>query len=546
MNVPRKGWLVIGTLTLLTAIGYFLQNPQSSESEPQLSLPALPDLQSLDAPVRQQFRERYDFLLYLLQDAKTDPQGLAWGFGQLGRVYHAYQYLEAARLCYRNAQSLEPDGFLWAYYLGQVERILGHYQASSRFLLQAFERRPDYLPSLIWLAENELVQYQIDPAEARYMQVLQSAPTHVMARYGLAQVALARKQFQQAVNYLEPALAEQPRAFQLHYQLGLAYQGLGAQEQAQWAFQQVPNDDLMRISIEFDDPLMQQISDLRRSAQTDPRRGRTATAQGHFRVAVQVLERAIESNPERIDTRYNLAVALLRLGRREQALGQLEGILERTPNHVITHLLLGRLLANERRFVEAEQHLRAALASDPDSGSSHLALANVLSATNRLEEALKNYRRVLELDPAQISVSSKIAITLLRLEQFQAALEYLEQSLDKFAEPPELKLLLARLLAAAPEPRLRDGQRALALAESIGQGKTVVAAETLAMVFAELSQFDRAIHWQQLALSQIESVDGDSQRVLERLALYQRGKPCRQPWVSGEDMNQRSAGSVQK
>ena len=92
---------------------------------------------------------------------------------------------------------------------------------------------------------------------------------------------------------------------------------------------------------------------------------------------------------------------------------------------------------------------------------------------------------------------------------------------------------LARLLAASPDPQVRDGRQALDLVTSLAtQHKTTSVAETLAMALAEVGRFDDAIEWQRLAMS-VAADAGHSdaaKQMAANLALYLRHEPCRTPW----------------
>ena len=57
-------------------------------------------------------------------------------------------------------------------------------------------------------------------------------------------------------------------------------------------------------------------------------------------------------------------------------------------------------------------------------------------------------------------------------------------------------------------------------------------AETVAMAWAELGNFEEAIAWQNRALDLGTEREPTTELDLarRRLALYQRGEPCRAPW----------------
>ncbi len=516
--------------------------PPEPVAEPP-ALPALPDLETVEPAVRQQLRESHDFVVRLRAKPGTSAAGLAWGFGQLGMAYHAYMDVERARSCYASARGLEPEEFRWPYYLGHLERTEGRFEASSAFFEQALALRGDDVATLVWLAENELDQRHHEAARTRFEAALELDPRCVMAQVGLARVALERDDFATAVRLLEPALAAQPEASAIHYSLGLAWRGLGDHQRALSFLGRTPGTNRGRVAVGFDDPLMREVSDLRDSVQHRARLGMKAIRLGRFGVAARELAKAVDADPERTDTRYNLAASLHRLGRREAARAQLDELVERTPDYAPGRVLLARLLIREGDLAAAEDHLHRALASDPDSARGHRVLGDLRLRAGRLDEALASYRRAVELAPDLEAARSGSAIALIRSGRYAAAAGELEASLEALPESRELRYLLARLLAAAPGDEPRDGRRALELVGPVlASGGTVNEAETVAMVLAELGRFAEAVRWQRAALERVGVAGGETDRLRRRLARYQRGEPCRDPWSAGE---QRSAMRVE-
>jgi hypothetical protein len=86
----------------------------------------------------------------------------------------------------------------------------------------------------------------------------------------------------------------------------------------------------------------------------------------------------------------------------------------------------------------------------------------------------------------------------------------------------------AWFLSQCPDPRFRDGPRAVALATracELDGWKEPILFESLAAAYAEDGNFDKAVEWQQKALDQ--SQPEDLIKVQERLAQFRRHEPCR-------------------
>jgi hypothetical protein len=96
---------------------------------------------------------------------------------------------------------------------------------------------------------------------------------------------------------------------------------------------------------------------------------------------------------------------------------------------------------------------------------------------------------------------------------------------------------LARLLAAAPEDRVRDGRAALKLVDGLVKGpQSLELAETTAMALAEVGRYKEAVEVQREALTAATSsgLSAAQQRITNNLRLYESGRPCRTPFGDDE------------
>src|SRR5262249_10321915 len=95
---------------------------------------------------------------------------------------------------------------------------------------------------------------------------------------------------------------------------------------------------------------------------------------------------------------------------------------------------------------------------------------------------------------------------------------------------------LALLLASCPDPALRDGKRAVALATEAYESarpEEPVFCSTLAAAYAETGDFDRAAPMKEKAVRlTLNPAEQDDSRA--RLALYRAGKPYRQTSPRGD------------
>jgi hypothetical protein len=102
-----------------------------------------------------------------------------------------------------------------------------------------------------------------------------------------------------------------------------------------------------------------------------------------------------------------------------------------------------------------------------------------------------------------------------------------------YPDQPGFPHAMARLLAAAPDDRVRDGKAALSLVEQLVKiQRTPALGETMAMTLAELGRYQEAVSWQREAMAAAQQAGRSDMMasMAENLKLYERRQPCRTPW----------------
>jgi|HubBroStandDraft_5_1064220.scaffolds.fasta_scaffold883927_1 tetratricopeptide (TPR) repeat protein len=99
---------------------------------------------------------------------------------------------------------------------------------------------------------------------------------------------------------------------------------------------------------------------------------------------------------------------------------------------------------------------------------------------------------------------------------------------------------LAWVLAACPDPSLRDGPAAIALAEratQLSNGRYPSALQSLASAFAENGQYADAVAAAQQALQMSRGNPGMAATIQEQLKYYQNHQPFRDSSLAGPIKN---------
>jgi tetratricopeptide (TPR) repeat protein len=486
-----------------------------------------PEIVELEDQVRAQLGDARKALEERLAAGAEDRE-LARLFGETGMLYHAYELHEAASACYRNASRLAPDDFRWVYYLGQVSLRTGQPERARAELERALEIRPDELPALIRLARVELARNRPDRAETLFRHALEIDANSAAALLGLGKIALAKRDFESAVRHLEAARTLAPQATKIHYPLALAYRGLGRLEMASTLL-----DQLGDVPAPLDDPWMRQIGALVGGMRVHQIQGTLHFQEGQYELALAEFKRAVEEAPDEPLVRTNLALTLIQLGDPDGAEREFEHALSLDSSDAFAHYNLGTLLLDSGRYEAAVGHFEAAIERDAGQLRAHFNLGKALERLGRHEAALPHYRRVVEDDPGNAAARVTEARALAALGRWAEAHRRLEEALAAGPEDLSIRNDLARLLAAAPDGEIRDGRRALELAQVLATPQmTLEHVETLAMVAAENGMFEKAVELQRRAVESARNGDREElmQGLLRNLDRYRGGQACRDPW----------------
>jgi len=494
----------------------------------------LPELSRAAPSVQQQLRDMYASLQMKVDAPNTPTDQLALAYGQMGMLLMAAEYREEAEAALLDAQTFNPRDPRWPYYLAHLYKTKGDAPKSAAAFARALELKPDDVPTLVWLGDARLDEGKPDQAEPLFAKAAALQPTSVAAQYGVGRAALAKQDYAGAVSSLEKALALDPRATIIHYPLGMAYRGAGDQAKAQAHLAQRGT-----LAIEPDDPLMKQLDALLHSAIGYEVSGADALDHGDWKAAAESFRKGIEVAPKEASLHHKLGTALALQGDGRGAMEEFERAIALDPAFAKAHYSLGLILAATDQTPAAVQHFQAALKSQPGYVEARLQLAHTLRRSGQPEASLPHYAQIVKEDARVPEARFGYAAALIRLKRYGEARDYLAEAVTIYPNELSFANAEARLLSAAPDDKVRDGQRALRFVQAVlRQVRASDTLETMAMVQAELGQFTEAVTWQKQAIAAAEQSGerGIASRIVDNLRLYEARKPCRTPWRPDEPL----------
>ncbi len=491
------------------------------------------------------------------QALELEPAAAAAHYG-LGNVAAAGADHAAAVARFEKALELQPEASIVHYPLGQAYRKLGDLDKAREHLKQRGEERvrfPDPLGSEVaWLSISvalAVVEGMADAgedfSERDYLGFVLAQLGDVAGAIEQLQEALRLKAAQAPDTASPDAAREQLVRARLHYVVGGLLVNQRSDEPAlehfEAALELAPELEDARVKLgnvaaragRLDDAVAAYSEVLERNPRSAPallKRAAARMSQGQEGLAIADLERLLELEPEHEEARLRLARAFEEAGDPDRAREQYQAALEldlSVGEKALTQYHLGELARRTRDLEAAVERYQAAVGLDPELAGARFQLATTLGRLRRFEDAAARYRELIELEPRHLQARLGEATALSLAGRYGDAYDRLDSGLMAIPGSLELTHTLARLLASCPDREVRDGERAVELAEeAVAAAASLEHAETLAMALAEAGRFEDAAELQRGLIEQAES-RGDARslpRLRRHLGLYQAYRAC--------------------
>jgi len=205
-----------------------------------------------------------------------------------------------------------------------------------------------------------------------------------------------------------------------------------------------------------------------------------------------------------------------------------------TSNNDVAKNNLGIVFLQKGNLDEAISLLQAAVDLRPENSPAHENLAKALLQKGQVTDALVHYRRLLELQPDNIEVHNIVGTVLIQQGQAREAVEEWQKVLAIQPDNGNAMSNLAWVFATSPDDSLRDGAKAVQLAEQamrISGGRIPIIFRTLAAAYAENGRFSEAIQTGQrgIELANSRGNSGLATELQSNIVLYQERQPLRDP-----------------
>lgn len=400
--------------------------------------------------------------------------------------------------------------------IAQLESLPGGNRERAR---TAAEKAIELLPDdMLQTAQAHIVLGNTtdeDDREERashYDKAVELAPRDKEIRRTRGLFHLLTDEFAKARTDLEAAIEADPEDASMQEALGLSLMMDDKLEDAETAF-----DRAIKLDPDSSSALLQ--------------RARVRAMRGERPEAIADLDKAVRIAPDEAVPLVLRARIHQQAGDTARASADIEQVLEKHPDHPAALELRGLIAAENNDYAAAIGDFRRLVAKKPDDAVLIGQLGMLYLGAKQPRQAIKRFSRSIELDEDNFASWRGRSDAEISIGDHKAALVDLEQALK--LEPADAGVLnnLAWLLATSPEDSIRDGKRAIELAQKACEETTwkqphIVS--TLAAGYAESGDFDEARKYSKQAVDSDASSPEVKKQLEGELASYAAEKPWRE------------------
>jgi tetratricopeptide (TPR) repeat protein len=304
---------------------------------------------------------------------------------------------------------------------------------------------------LISLGQVYLQHGDLDQAQRLFEKAMSNKDGRAAAEAGLGKVAMAKRDYKEAIKHFEEALKLWPSATQLRQPLAVAYQGVGNRAKAE---ENIARYDISGVEPMVADASADALASKVVASRVLMRRGQRDAKAGRFDLAEVAFRATVAADPTNAEALANLGISLANLGRTDEAQRALVESLKMDDTSAIAHLSLGVILDRQGMDQAASEQYEAALKHDPDNTQAAVYLADLKMRVGLPGHAAELYRRALAQSPNATRMQVSLAMAYIKSKRFADARKALEAVVGSAGQQCRGD--------QCPRPRIGDGARCIA------------------------------------------------------------------------------------
>jgi Flp pilus assembly protein TadD len=318
------------------------------------------------------------FLTHIDEDGNDSPPVLLERFTSPDRAANIPEFvrLRGDAIADIREQFLDPYSFLRA---GMANEHTGDHKGAERAYRRGLELAPDDAELRNALGWTLFQDTRTAEAVAEYERALGANPRHAKAHNNLALALVELGRLEEAAAHFRTSLDIEPKA-EIHSDLGFVMARLGRPQEALAGYRKALELDPACASAHFN------------LAVASVQAGKLEDAEAHYRKAL--------AGKATAETHNGLGYVLARRGRTDEAVAEFRKAIDANPKFTPACNNLAEALVKQGKLEEAAQYYRRSLAEKP-TAAAHNALGAVLRQLGRTNEAAEQFARAKALGSAR-------------------------------------------------------------------------------------------------------------------------------------------------
>lgn len=323
-------------------------------------------------------------------------------------------------------QALAHDGDLGEAHLCRGRALLGLHRLdeAEAALVRACDQLPKSSQPWLIMAEVFLARSDFEGVIASLLEALRRDPVDVQARLRLAYLYGETGRAQDAIEQYKHVLARNPRNGEANRQMGLMLARCDRTDEATRFLEQANQIDPSDV-------------------QTCLLLGRLYARRRQFALAQEAFENVIHQRGDDAELRAELGALYQAQNHDEQALRELRRAVELDQTNRDARLRMSAIFEKHGRLDHAAKELEEALRFQPHDLALNRRLGELYLQRNDLNKALSVYENVVRLDPKCAEMHNKLGRIYLKKDYTAQAIEHYQAAVDAHKVEPEYREDLA-------------------------------------------------------------------------------------------------------
>jgi tetratricopeptide (TPR) repeat protein len=360
---------------------------------------------------------------------------------------------DKAENSYLKAVDLKPDREQIYFELINIYETTGHPEKAIQAYEKALEANPKSLRAAVGLGRAYVKAGQIEDASRVFEDVKQKSKSDPTVVKQIALIYLDEKKYSEAEEALQLLLAEDVDNPELHYFLGMAFEGQEKNKEATASFEKVPrNSSYYKSAVIHLSFLYEQAGEaekairlMNEAIEKEPNEpelylflGALYEEMASYDEALATFRKGLERNEDSVRLRFRLGVVHDKMGQKDACIEAMKAVIAIDPKHAEALNYLGYTYAELGIHLdEAENLVKRALIEKPNDGYITDSLGWVYYKKGLYDKAVQLLEEAAALADDDPTILEHLGDAYLKLNKPRKGLESYRKALEKKEEDKE-------------------------------------------------------------------------------------------------------------